>query len=94
VGKLGPELDLFLHAVIFRMSLWQINTTYGNQLQNLMYDHLTPRQKLLYFFLTAGNELSSPFNQSFNQKSKLIESKKGEHQFFLHQLIFRREISL
>jgi peroxin-2 len=54
MNKFGPELDLFLNALIFRISLWQRNTTYGNQLQNLVYDELKPLKKFLFFFLTSG----------------------------------------
>jgi hypothetical protein len=71
LSKIGPELDLLLNALLFRLSLWQMNTTYGNQLQNLIYEELTPQQKLLFFFFTSGMK-STTISGMFNYTNQMI----------------------
>lgn len=34
--------------------MWSLNTTYGNQLQNLYFAALTPTKKVLLFLATSG----------------------------------------
>jgi peroxin-2 len=54
ISRFTPELELFLELIIFRISVWSLNTTYGNQLQNLYFAALTPTKKVLLFLATSG----------------------------------------
>eukprot|EP00009_Paramoeba_aestuarina_P003762 CAMPEP_0201513482 /NCGR_PEP_ID=MMETSP0161_2-20130828/5527_1 /ASSEMBLY_ACC=CAM_ASM_000251 /TAXON_ID=180227 /ORGANISM="Neoparamoeba aestuarina, Strain SoJaBio B1-5/56/2" /LENGTH=155 /DNA_ID=CAMNT_0047909715 /DNA_START=114 /DNA_END=578 /DNA_ORIENTATION=+ len=69
VERFKPEITALLHLVVFRMSIWSSDCSYGQQIQNLVFadarnsvqlrggPNITPptaMQKLMYAALTVG----------------------------------------
>jgi len=60
VEKFKPEIEAFLHLLIFRFSIFMSGGTYGNRLQNLIYrdertkQTISQTQKLLFGLLSIG----------------------------------------
>ncbi len=82
ISRFTPELELFLELIIFRISVWSLNTTYGNQLQNLYFAALTPTKKVLLFLgelCRSARHIFSPSNAIFAATSgyKYLSARLG-----------------
>eukprot|EP01122_Echinamoeba_exundans_P004998 TRINITY_DN15184_c0_g1_i1.p1 TRINITY_DN15184_c0_g1~~TRINITY_DN15184_c0_g1_i1.p1 ORF type:complete len:322 (+),score=36.27 TRINITY_DN15184_c0_g1_i1:63-1028(+) len=54
IDRFQPEIDALLQVLVYRISIWSQERTYGQQLQNLKFKPLSIRQKLLYLLLSIG----------------------------------------